>query len=377
MSRNGLFAGLGAVGLAIAFAATAQNYPGGQKPDPFSYEGNMVLEREQAAKAQAENDAMQKRLDENYKYYAPGGPGAPRTAAPRGVPPLKSRPLLAAANNPLLGLWRMGATRPINLGPVLSALDQGGVTQGAFGGGCANILGKPDTVIRFTPTQLDWVAPDGHDEILNKVEYRGDGANIIVIPTDSDLPLIFGMTNRDHAVVAFLGCTMSRTNTAARLGQQPAKPGAPPVAQAPATGTAILSMTVGGMLNGAFAAPPAGTQIYVTAKNPDQALVQAGFAGDASGPPIEKLFAACKAPAQGGNQANCSRGMSAMFAGALGAAATDPNGHAQTPAIPPGRYYLVGFSPYQGHALIWHLPIDLKAGANAVSLSPQNASISH
>ncbi len=242
-------------------------------------------------------------------------------------------------------------------------------------------MGKTDTVIRFTPTALNWVAPDGHDEILNHVEYRSDGANIIVIPTDSDLAMIFGMPNHEHAVAAFFGCTMSRTNTSARLGQTASASGAsggPAAAAASAsTNHAIVNLTVGGMLNGTFASPQAGTQIYVATKNPDVALAQAGFAGDAGGPPIEKLFAACKSPAQGGVQANCARGMTAMFNGALGAAAIDPNGHAQAPGLPPGHYYLVGFTPYQGQVLIWHLPFDLRPGANSVALTPQNGSISH
>jgi hypothetical protein len=66
-----------------------------------------------------------------------------------------------------------------------------------------------------------------------------------------------------------------------------------------------------------------------------------------------------------------------MIAGALGVASTDPNGEAETPAMPVGRYYLVGFTPYKGHSLLWHLPVDVKAGANAVNLSSQNGSISH
>jgi hypothetical protein len=66
-----------------------------------------------------------------------------------------------------------------------------------------------------------------------------------------------------------------------------------------------------------------------------------------------------------------------MIAGALGVARTDPGGHAQTGALPSGRYYLVGFVPYKGHSLMWHLPVDLKAGANALTLEPQNGSISH
>ncbi len=131
-----------------------------------------------------------------------------------------------------------------------------------------------------------------------------------------------------------------------RLDEFPRRRGPAPAAAAASTNQAILNLTVGGMLNGTFASPPARTQIYVTTKNPDVALAETGFAGDSGGPPVEKLFAACKSAAQGGGvQADCTRGMTAMFNGALGAAATDPNGHAQTPGIPPGHYYLVGFTP--------------------------------
>ena len=66
-----------------------------------------------------------------------------------------------------------------------------------------------------------------------------------------------------------------------------------------------------------------------------------------------------------------------MIAGALGVARTDPEGHAQTGTLPAGRYYVVGFVPYKGHSLMWHLPVDVKAGPNVVTLEPQNGSISH
>jgi len=69
--------------------------------------------------------------------------------------------------------------------------------------------------------------------------------------------------------------------------------------------------------------------------------------------------------------------MTAMTTGALGEATTDASGHAQSAALKPGRYYLVGFTPYHGHALMWHMPVDLHAGSNAVTLTPQNGSMSH
>jgi hypothetical protein len=68
--------------------------------------------------------------------------------------------------------------------------------------------------------------------------------------------------------------------------------------------------------------------------------------------------------------------MTALTVGTVGVAATDMNGHAVTGAVAPGHYYVVAFTAYKGHSLLWHLPVDLKAGANSVTLSPDNGSLS-
>jgi hypothetical protein len=376
-----LFTPAALAAMLVPFAVMAQSTPG-QINDPSTYRGSMANQQaEQAAAAQqaAANQAMQQRLDQNYAAYAPkasggGGGGGGRS----GPPPLKSHPLLPAAKNPLLGMWRMGAAKGMNLDGLFVFPGTEQVVNGALGGACASVLGKPDTVIRFTPTALNWVAPDGHDEILNHVEYRSDGANIIVIPSDGDLALIFGMPNKDNAVAAFFGCTMSRTNTSARLGQTAAaNTGGGGAAAVPMPANqGILAVTVGEMLEGRFSAVPAGTQIFVSTQNPDANLVQAGFTPDPGAPPIEKLFAACNL-AKGGVQERCNVAMRALTAGTIGAVQTDSEGRGKTPALTPGRYYLVGFVPYKGHTLLWHLPVDVKAGQNAVTLNPQNGSISH
>jgi hypothetical protein len=350
-----------------AFAQTTR----GQINDPSTYRGSMANQaQEQQAYRQQEaaNQQMQQRLDQNYSAYAPKGGGGQAPAAAS----LKSKPLLPAAKNPLIGHWRQMATKEANLGMLGALPGAGSVVNGAFAGGCQSIFGKG--MVAFTPTQLNWVAPDGHEEILNHVEYRGDGANVIVIPTDSDLPLIFGLPDHDHVVVAFLGCRMTRDGA---KSMEVAAVAAPPAAATGSeSGQGTLDLKVGETRDGRFSAVPAGTQIWVTKENPDSSLAKAGFAADGGAQPIDKLFAACKV-GQGGSQSSCSRGMQAMIAGSLGVARTDPDGHARTPALPPGRYYVVGFVPYQGHSLLWHLPVDVKAGANAMSLEPRNGSISH
>jgi hypothetical protein len=369
MSRVGFAGALSAVTAVLPWIAFAQSTPG-EINDPSTFRGsvaNQALEQQAIEQQEAANQDMQQRLDQTYAAYGPKAGGG----AAGGVK-LKSNPLLPAANNPLIGRWRQTATKHVDLGLLGALPGVQTIVDGSFGGGCEGIFGKG--MVAFTPTQFDWVAPDGREEILNQVEYHSDGANVIVIPTDSDLPLIFGLPNHDHAVVAFLGCRMEREG--AESTEVVAPPAPASATAGPDAGQGILKLTVGEMIDGRFSAPPADTRIFVTLQNPDSNLIKAGFVPDPGAAPIDKLFVACNIK-QGGDQAECSRGLQAMIAGAAGVASTDPNGEAQTGALPVGRYYLVGFTPYKGHSLVWHLPVDVKVGANAVTLSSQNGSISH
>jgi hypothetical protein len=370
---------VGTLWISADFAQDENPTTPGAIPNPSTYQGSMQLQQQE----QQQNQQMQQRLDQNYQSYAPGGAGGGGGGG-RGAPPLKAKPLLPPEKNPLLGRWQQTAGRPTDLGLLNGMPGASEMVNGALGGGCQSIFGKGR--VAFTPTTYDWVAPDGHQEVLNHVEYRSDGANVIVIPSDpAPLPLIFGFPDHDHAVVAFLGCTMQRLAPGAKaaLGATQTKSAAPPVAAqsqpgAPgvAAGQAILELNVGATVAGKFSPVPEGTPIWLTGQNPDANLLKAGFTPEAGGQPIDKLFAACKV-GHGGTAEECKRGMQAMLGGTLGVARTDSAGHARTGALAPGRYYVVGFVPYQGHSLMWHLPVDMKAGANSVTLGPQNGSISH
>ncbi len=150
---------------------------------------------------------------------AEGAGGSGRTASP-----LKSKPLLPAAQNPLLGRWQQTAGKAANLGMLGQLPGASEVVNGAFGGGCQSIFGKG--TVAFEPGTYNWVAPDGHEEVLNHVEYRSDGPNVIVISTDPDpIQLIFGFPSHDHAVVAFLGCTMQRPLSGQKPYRRARRPG--------------------------------------------------------------------------------------------------------------------------------------------------------
>src|SRR5262245_59771170 len=195
---------------------------------------NQAQEQASAAAQAAANQQMQQRLDQNYAAYAPQGGG--RALGGGGAPRAKQLPLLPASKNPLIGKWQMGVTKPVDLNGLPVLPETQSIVNAAFAGRCESVFGKGR--IAFTPSQLNWVAPDGHEEILNRVEYRGDRGNVVVIPLDSDLPLVFGLTDKDHAVVAFLGCSLSRVTLANA-------PGAPTGAGSSTAQTARAGPAVG------------------------------------------------------------------------------------------------------------------------------------
>jgi hypothetical protein len=363
----------------LGFAAAAGAQTPGQIPDPSSYAGSMALqqqERERAQQVQQQNDAMLQRLDQTYARYAPGG----AAAGGGGPPPInwRARPPLPAAKNPLLGRWRQVAARGVtgsqigSASPLASLLPSdsldiaASIVNATMAGGCESIFGKG--VIAFEPNALQWVAPDGHVEILNHVEYRADGANVVMLSNDPGaVPwLIFGFPSRDHAVVALLNCAMTRVSatTAARPSAAAAASPLAPPSSGPAKSS--LSVQVGAAGPGYFN-PIGGAVFYVVTHDPDAALVQAGFVGRS---PIDAWFAACRT-----DQERCKAGIRAMTAGAVGNMRTDVAGNAEVPQLPAGRYYLVGHAAYQGKEVVWHRPVVVQPGPNRVVLDQTNGSI--
>lgn len=342
----------------------------GAIPNPGSYQGSMALqqqEQQQYQQQEQQNQQMQQRLDRNY-----GGQGGGRGGGGGGPPPVNwwAKPALAADKNPLLGRWHQVARAQAQ-----NALM--GMVSTMMGGGCDSIFGKG--TVAFEPNALQWVAPDGHEEILNHVAYRANGNDVVMITRDPGaIPaLFFGFVNRDHAVVGILECRLERMGAKSAIA--PAGPaggtpaltsrGGAPSAPAPssASGNANLNFTIGSAAPGSFA-PMSGVQVWVTREDPEAALLRAGFAR--GGPLVSRLYADCHTPA------NCLNDWKAMTSTALGSIRTDAQGHAQTPSLPAGRYYLVGMAPWQGgKALFWRQPIDLKPGSNSITLDQTNGSI--
>jgi len=245
-------------------AARAQEYgqTPGALPNPGTYQGSMQLQREEQQRdqqVQQQNDAMQQRLNENYRAYAPGSGGMGGGGRARTVD-WYAKPALSPDRNPLLGRWKQTGSKPPQMGGALGQLTNGFLAS-SMAGGCKSIFGSG--VIAFEPNALQWVAPDGHEEILNHVGYRANGNDVVMVTRDPGaIPaLFFGFPNRDHAVVAVFGCTMERLGTKnASAGAAPRAPAqsamrspSPPSPQA-AGGETRLNFQIGAAAPGRCAA---------------------------------------------------------------------------------------------------------------------------
>ncbi len=122
----------------------------------------------------------------------------------------------------------------------------------------------------------------------------------------------------------------------------PAQPGAPnPLASHPYT---LLRDSIPNIVAKAGVAVPAGSNAY------------------------KVLGMAC-----GTRSPDCQKIMEAIKASAVSAVRSDANGSGTLPAVPAGTYYLMISTRYNNQALTWDHPVQLKPGANSLTLSAQNA----
>jgi hypothetical protein len=337
----------------------------GAIPNPGTYQGSMQLQQQEQQRdqqMQMQNQQMQQRLDNTYRQYAPRQGGS----AVGGGEQINwwNKPPLPADRNPLLGRWRQSAQRGSTQAAPGSFEDLAAKIVGStLGGACNSMFGKG--VVAFEPDSLQWVAPDGHEEILNHVAYRSNGTGVVVLSRDPGaIPaLVFAFPSADHAVVAGFNCAMDRLGARAAMRSAPPAPTAAAPPSGPAN--AVLKFNVGAATPGYFT-PFAGIQIWVTFEEPTSALAKAGITPAADGPLVDWFKADCRIPG------HCVRDWHAMTGRALGSVKTDSAGHAETPPIAAGRYYLVGVAPYQGGTLFWHLPVDVQPGSNTVTLDQTN-----
>jgi hypothetical protein len=75
----------------------------------------------------------------------------------------------------------------------------------------------------------------------------------------------------------------------------------------------------------------------------------------------------------GTNSPDCPKILNAVKASAASAVRSDANGAGTFPAVAPGTYYLMISTQLKTQTLVWGLPVQLKPGANSVTLNQANA----
>jgi hypothetical protein len=149
----------------------------------------------------------------------------------------------------------------------------------------------------------------------------------------------------------------------------PAAASAAPLATPTApTGSAVLSIVSG------FPAPPgvpnplAGHPYVLLRDAYAAALAKGGIAVPQGVSPYKYVGEVCAS-----RTPECQKILGAINADAASAARADAQGKGTLPGVPPGTYYLMVSTRFNNQALFWGQAVQLKPGANSITIDQSNA----
>jgi hypothetical protein len=97
-------------------------------------------------------------------------------------------------------------------------------------------------------------------------------------------------------------------------------------------------------------------------------LSEAGFR-EVPGKSLSRTFAGCTNP-----DSNCLKGIQGLATHLVARAQSDADGKVRFDGVAPGVYYVMAIAvDYGPKAFIWSTRVELKAGENALVLTPQNS----
>ena len=98
------------------------------------------------------------------------------------------------------------------------------------------------------------------------------------------------------------------------------------------------------------------------------ALIRSGLTSTPYGTVLQNWMRACYNRAQ-----DCQTGALALKPYTIGIATTDATGHAQTPLLPTGRYWVLSDAKVDNRHMMWNQPVDVKGANASVTLDRGNA----
>ena len=147
-----------------------------------------------------------------------------------------------------------------------------------------------------------------------------------------------------------------------------ARPAAMP-AGAVVPGNAVLSVTSAMAAAQAGGANPLAGRAFVLLRDSfDNVLTKGGFPVPAGVAPYKAMLMACAQRAP-----DCQTASNAINAATAAGVRADGTGKATLPGVAPGTYYLMGSTFAGGQILLWDVKVELRGGANTLTLDQKNA----
>jgi hypothetical protein len=155
--------------------------------------------------------------------------------------------------------------------------------------------------------------------------------------------------------------------TTASGGSGAAGSGSLSTPQAP-LGNATLSVVSGFAAQPGTPNPLAGRPYVLLRNSYGNALANGGVSVPAGESPYKYVGEACAA-----RTPDCGKVMDAIKANAASAVRADANGSGTFPGVAPGTYYLMISTRYSNQSLVWGQAVQVKSGANSITLDQRNA----
>lgn len=266
----------------------------------------------------------------------------------------EKRPPLPADRNPLLGKWtRPASARSNSSDPFagLAALAKGGLCEALFGGG----------TFEFRADKLVGMDERTKEQELDKVEYRGDAKHVVVLPKTTFKIIEFDFDGPNRISWTGQNCVLVRVGNS------------PPSASAAAGTVAASAMPAaansyakpgGGVLSLSVGAPSAksslsGRKFWVLKEDPQVALIKGGLKSTPDGSALQNWLRACYTKAVA-----CEKGANALKPYSVGIATSDASGHAKTPPLTAGRYWVLSEANVDNKHLMWSEPVEVRAATS-------------
>ena len=146
-----------------------------------------------------------------------------------------------------------------------------------------------------------------------------------------------------------------------------AKPAVPAAIPGAPTGNAVLTIVSGFPAQPNVPNPLAGRSFILLRDSLTNALIKGGIPVAADSTPFKAMGAACA------TQQNCQQVMAAINSDSASLIKADANGNANFPGVPAGTYYLMISTKLNNQTIFWGQQVDLKPGANSITLNQRNS----